>query len=115
MGKRTILIDDFTEQELPSETKPLRLSIGNQAYDLFLSEDSTRKLLEVLQPFTENAERVATAAGGSSRTDRRDGAAVRAWAIETGFKFKNAAGEEKTVSERGRIPKEAFDAYDQSN
>lgn len=124
----TRLLDDLDGKELPDDTQPINLSLGRTTYALYLSEDNHGKLLEALDPFIKTAEKVdarssATAApratrkaAAASQTDadgwtKEEKANARAWAIATGYKFTNAAGEEKTLGERGRIPDVVMKAW----
>lgn len=118
MGRKTVLVDDLDGTELPETAKPITLSLGRTTYALYLSEKNHGKLLDALNPFIENAETIS----GSSRTapstagtDKEKLKAVRAWAQSTGYKYKNAAGEEVTLGDRGRIPQEVIDAYESAN
>lgn len=111
MPKKTItsLFDDLDGKELPEDTAPITLSMGRTTYNLYLSETNHGKLLKALDPFIKDAETVSTNAAprktaAASGADKEEQKAIRAWAIETGFKYKNAAGEEKTLGDRGRIP-----------
>lgn len=123
MGRKYILTDDLTGEELPEDTDAVRLSLGRTTYNLYLSEDSHGKLLEALNPFIENAETaspstgtpVRRGSGSASSADKEKLKKVRAWAQATGYKYKNAAGEETTLGDRGRIPQEVIDAYDKAN
>lgn len=121
MGRKTVLVDDLDGTELPDDTQPVRLSLGRTTYNLYLSEKNHGKLMEAVTPFIENAETVqgSTApratSSRSSSSDKERNAAVRAWAQSTGFKFTNAAGEEVTLGDRGRIPDAVFKAYDEAN
>ena len=125
MGRKTVLLDDYDGAELPDDAQPVNLSLGRTTYALYLSEKNHGKLLEALNPFIENAETVSAAvgvprrAGGTpapvSSADKERNKAVRAWAQASGFKFKNVAGEETTLGDRGRIPQEVYDAYDAAN
>ena len=123
MGKKYVLVDDLDGSELPEDTTPVTLSLGRTTYSLYLSEANHGKLLEALNPFIENAE---TTSSSTARSAGRAGTAtnaadkeklkqVRAWAQSTGFKYKNAKGEETTLGDRGRIPQEVIDAYDAAN
>lgn len=119
MGRKTVLVDDLDGTELPEGTQAINLSMGRTTYALYLSEKNHEKLLKALTPFIENAETVS--GGSSSRTarsssqDKEKMKKVREWAQATGFKFKDAAGNEKTLGDRGRIPDEVVAAYDAAN
>lgn len=121
MGKRYVLVDDLDGKELPEGTEPVHLSLGRTTYALYLSEDSHGKLLEVLNPFIENAETVAAptrtaraASSSASSADKEKMKKVREWAQATGYTYKNAKGEDTTLGDRGRIPQEVVDAYDKA-
>ena len=120
MGRKTVLVDDLDGSELPEDTSPVILSLGRTTYNLYLSEKNHGKLLEALNPFIENAETTSSTARSTSTrstsgADKEKLKAVRAWAQSTGFKYKNAKGEEATLGDRGRIPQEVIDAYDEAN
>ena len=121
MGRKTVLLDDLDGTELPDDTQPIRLAIGRSDYRVYLTEANHEKLLNALQPFIENAEKVGTPvadrvrSSSPSNADKEKLKAVREWAIATNFKYKNAAGEEKTLGDRGRIPQDVIDAYEKAN
>jgi hypothetical protein len=127
MGRKYVLLDDLTGDELPDSTEPIHLSLGRTTYALYLSEDSHGKLLEAVQPFIENAETVSqepsrgtarsssTAASSSSAADKERLKKIRAWAQSTNYKYKNAKGDEVTLGDRGRIPEEVIKAYTENN
>lgn len=118
MGRKTVLLDDFDGSELPDDAQPIRLSLGRTTYALYLSEKNHGKLMEALTPFIENAETEAPprgtpvrSSGATSDKDKEDQKNARLWAQTTGFKYKNAAGEEKTLGDRGRIPDAVMKAW----
>lgn len=121
MGRKTVLVDDLDGTELPEDTAPITLSLGRSTYNLYLSDKNHGKLMDALTPFIENAEAVNTsarigrsaAAQGLANKDKLK--KVREWAQSTGYKYKNAKGEEVTLGDRGRIPQEVIDAYDEAN
>lgn len=120
MGRKTVLVDDLDGTELPEDTQPIRLSLGRTTYSLYLSDKNHEKLLEAVTPFIENAETVQGSTAPRSATpaksaDKERLRAVREWAQSTGFKYKNAAGEEVTLGDRGRIPDAVVKAYDEAN
>lgn len=120
MPKQTIvqLLDDYDGKALPEDTKPVNLSLGRTTYALYLSEDNHGKLLEALEPFIKDAETVSTTAGApraakaADDADKAAKAAARKWAVETGYKFKGADGEERTLGDRGRIPDVVMKAWE---
>jgi hypothetical protein len=117
MGRKTVLLDDFDGKELPDETSPVRLSLGRTTYNLYLSEKNHGKLLETLEPFVKDAETqkssvtLTPSSGKPSAADKEDQKNARAWAIASGFKYTNAAGEEKTLGDRGRIPDAVMEGW----
>jgi hypothetical protein len=120
MGRKTVLVDDLDGKELPEGTKPVRLSVNGWAYDLYLSDDNTAKLMEAITPFTENAELVDDTpvprrTSRAASADKEKMKAVREWAQATKYTYKNAKGEDTTLGDRGRIPQEVVDAYDKAN
>lgn len=124
MGKKYVLVDDLTGEELPGDTAPVYLTLGRNSYHLYLSEESHGKLLEALDPFIEDAEydyigSSATskpkAAAAASTADKERMTAIRTWAQSTGFKYENAKGEKVTLGDRGRIPQVVIDAYEKEN
>lgn len=120
MPRQTIvqLTDDYDGKPLPDDTKPVTLSLNRTTYSLYLSDKNHGKLLDLLNPFIEGAETTTATPvrpSGVSNSDKERNKNVRAWAQSSGFKFKNAAGEETTLGDRGRIPQEVYDAYDKAN
>lgn len=124
MGRKTVLVDDFDGTDLPEDTEPISLSLGRTTYSLYLSEKNHGKLMEALTPYIENAETSATPT--ASRQTGRQGTAtnaadkerltkIRAWAQSSGFTYKNAAGEDTTLGDRGRIPDAVVKAYEEAN
>ena len=122
MGRKTVLLDDFDGEVLPDDTSPVTFSLGRTTYSLYLSEANHGKFMDALTPFIEKAETTTSSSTGSGGRRRSSGSsdkekmkAVRAWAQATGFKFKDAQGNEKSIGDRGRIPQEVVDAYDAAN
>lgn len=122
MARKYVLLDDYDGAELSDDTQPINLKLGRTTYALYLSDDNHTKLLEALTPFIEGAETVSattaavrTAAAPAKSADKAKMKRVRQWAQDTGFKFKGADGTERTLGDRGRIPQEVVDAYDEQN
>lgn len=133
MGKKFVLVDDLTGDQLPEDTEPVNLSLGRTTYTLYLSEDSHGKLLEALEPFISDADTAEVAPSRSTGAPRAsksaaatsdDGwtkdekAAARHWAIETGFEFESATEKDadgnpvkKKLGDRGRIPHVVMTAW----
>lgn len=115
----SVIADDLDGKDLPEDTKPVTLSLGRTTYNLYLSEANHGKLLEAVNPFIENAETVSStparsSSSSSSSADKEKMKKVREWAQASKFKFTDAAGNEKTLGDRGRIPAEVVDAYDKA-
>lgn len=120
MGRKYVLVDDLDGSELPDNTEPVTFSLGRTTYSLYLSEANYGKFMDALTPFIENAETSSSTPAPARRrssggTDKEKMKSVREWAQSTGFKFKDAAGNEKTLGDRGRIPEEVVKAYDEAN
>lgn len=112
MGRRYVLVDDYDGKELDSDTKPTRVSIGRKAWNLYLSDDNLGKLYEALEPFTKDAEQDSGSQSAPKPTsDRARTRAIREWAQAQGIKQPNG----KPLGDRGRIPKEIEDAYDEAH
>ena len=113
MGRRTVLVDDYDGEELPSDTAPLRLSLGRKTYRLYLGEKSLEALYDALEPFTKDAEVEGSSStpAPTQKADRERVKAVRAWAQAEGIKQPNG----KPLGDRGRIPDEIFKAYDDAH
>lgn len=119
MPRQTIvqLTDDYDGKALPDDTSPVTLSLGRTTYNLYLSEDNHGKLLELLNPFIEDAEtvssssRTAAPSKAASSGNKEDQKNARHWAQTSGFKFKDAQGNEKTLGDRGRIPDAVLDGW----
>lgn len=110
MARKTILIDDYDGTELPSDTAPMRLTLGRRSYNLYLGEQSLEALYAALEPFTKEADTdTATPVKAPQKADKDRVKAVRAWAQAEGIKQPNG----KPLGDRGRIPDEIFKAYDE--
>ncbi len=119
MARKVVLVDDYDGKELPEDTQPVNLSLGRTTYNLYLSEGNHGKLMEALEPFIKDAETTASAPASAPRVstakaDRDHLKQVRAWAIANKVTYKGADGEERTLGDRGRIPQELIDAYEEA-
>lgn len=118
MPRKTVLVDDLDGSELPEETQPVVLSLGRTTYNLYLSDKSHEKLLKALEPFVTDAETTSATPASAGRpkptqsptADKERMRAIRAWAQETNTLYKG-----KPLGDRGRIPQEIIDAYDEAN
>lgn len=101
-----ILLDDIDGGEAK---RTATFALDGKAYEIDLNEENLDKLSEAMAPFIAKARRSSTGAGRrpASRASSTggDASAVRTWAREHGY----------DVSDRGRVPKEIRDAYDQSH
>lgn len=102
MAKHTqvVRVDDLDGEEITSGVKSIRFSLGDNAYEIDLTEQNARKFYDDLAPYVAAARRVRgrRLAGG---TDRQQLQAIRSWAQEHGIK----------VSARGRVSQQVQDAY----
>jgi len=125
MARKTVLLDDFDGTELPDDTKPLRVVVGDAAYDVYLSEDNSAKFEEAIEPFINTAERVsqstprtqavrASAGTSAKAADRERNRKAREWARSTGFEYPGADGKMRTLGERGRVPEEVIKAWEEA-
>lgn len=111
MGKRYVLVDDYSGDELPEDTSPVRLSLGRKAYNLYLSDKSLEALYSALEPFVKDAETdTGKASPNQKSSDRERIKAIRTWAQNKNIKHNG-----KPLGDRGRIPQEIVDAYDKEN
>ncbi len=104
---QTILLDDMDGGEA---RRTATFAIDGKAYEIDLNDANLDKLSDALAPFIEKARRSSTTGGRRPATrgassSNGDASAVRTWAREQGYE----------VSDRGRVPKEIRDAYDQSH
>lgn len=120
MGRTTIEVikDDFDGKELPAETQAVNLSIGSKRYMLYLSDQNHGKLLDLLQPFIENAEiaydhkEMTKHRNSFKAADKEHNAKVRHWAIQTGYEYENAQKKMVKLGDRGRIPDVVVKAWE---
>lgn len=100
---RILLIDDLDGSEA---SEAVSFAVDGVSYEIDLNDANAAELREAFARWIGHARR----AGGRRAAGRRSGAGpkssdIRAWARENGF----------TVSERGRIPAEVRDAYDNAH
>ena len=93
-------------------------SLENRTYEIDLSDENTDKLHEALAPFIEHGRKAGGRSDGrgrsqrqtamtekTARSSREETHAIREWARANGHQ----------VSDRGRIPKSAIEAYHAAN
>lgn len=102
-----ILLDDMDGSEAK---RTVTFALDGKNYEIDLNDANLEKLAGVLEPYIEKARRTTGTtrrAPGTRKpaTGGSDASAVRTWAREHGFE----------VSDRGRVPKEVRDAYDEAH
>ncbi|MGQ0837149.1 histone-like nucleoid-structuring protein Lsr2 [Actinokineospora sp.] len=110
--KVTVSLVDDLDGSTAEET--VEFGLDGAAYQIDLSSDNAERLRDALADFVDHARRsggrkraaVKVTAGRAPRTasaDREQNQAIREWARKQGMK----------VSDRGRIPSEVLDAYNE--
>ncbi|MCG8917795.1 Lsr2 family protein [Actinokineospora sp. PR83] len=110
--KVTVSLVDDLDGSIAEET--VEFGLDGASYQIDLSSDNAEKLREALADFIDSARRSGgrkrlpgkVAVGRAPRTasaDREQNQAIREWARKQGMK----------VSDRGRIPSEVLDAYNE--
>lgn len=97
------IFDDYSSQELPETTKPIRYDFNGRAYHLYLSDESKRAVDSFIAELTDGADEIVTGSrmkappikAGYSLDD------VRAWARQNGHE----------VSDNRRAPNSVIDAF----
>lgn len=108
MGRRTVLVDDYSGKELPDDTSPVRLSLGRTTYRLYLGEKSLEALYSALEPFTKDAEKeTGSSSVQEKKSDRARTRLIREWAQANNVQWNG-----KPLGDRGRIPEEIVEQYD---
>lgn len=117
MGIKQVLVDDLTGEELPSETKPMTVTVDGKKHEVYLSAKSSERLMDMLTGVAPllNGHKAPAAAASSSTGSRSktetygyDYAEVKTWAIANGIKAKNG----NPVTEKTpRIGQDVYDAY----
>jgi hypothetical protein len=105
MAQRVIhqLVDDLDGTEIPDGGETVRFGLDRQSYEIDLSPAHATQLRDALTPYVKVARRVTSApARRTSRPQRGNFEAVRAWAAENGYH----------VAARGRISAEVLTAYE---
>ncbi|HVK20812.1 MAG TPA: Lsr2 family protein [Actinokineospora sp.] len=109
--KVTVSLVDDLDGSQAAET--VEFGLDGASYQIDLSSDNAEKLREALADFVDSARRsggrkraLKVAVGRAPRAasaDREQNQAIREWARKQGMK----------VSDRGRIPSEVLDAYNE--
>lgn len=108
MGRATILIDDFDGKTLNGNIKPIRVTVGNESWDVYLSAKNAQALRKAIDPFVKSADK----ASGTIKTTRprtrrpaapkRDLETIRQWARSEGIEVKD----------RGRVAQSVIEQYE---
>lgn len=97
------------------DVQNIQLGHRGKTYALDLGPSNRQALADALAPFLEKAHEVRptppSRRGQSAAQNHDETAAIRAWAQSTGITYRNAAGNEVTLGDRGRIPEEVRQAY----
>lgn len=121
MPIRQMKVDDYSGEPLPEDVEPLRVSVGVDAWNLYLSEDSKEKLQAALSPFTDDADRAtsSTRSGTGSGTATKPRATTANKAVTTSGKTAREVREALrehgyTVADQGRFSAEQKANYETS-
>ncbi|MFD2758146.1 histone-like nucleoid-structuring protein Lsr2 [Gulosibacter faecalis] len=106
------LIDDLDGTQLTEgQGETVKFGLDGVEYEIDLSDANAEGLRETLSSYVKSARRVGGRAQRGTRTllptagPKRDLSAVRKWATANGY----------TVANRGRVPQDVLDAYDEAN
>ncbi|OLR89762.1 histone-like nucleoid-structuring protein Lsr2 [Actinokineospora bangkokensis] len=109
--KVTVSLVDDLDGSVAEET--VEFGLDGASYQIDLSADNAEKLRELLADFIDSARRaggrkratgkLVAKAPRSASADREQNQAIRDWARKHGM----------TISDRGRIPSEVLDAYNE--
>ena len=110
---RTFMVDDIDGSQ--DDVSTVQIALDSVSYEIDLSADNAALLREKLARFVDNGKKVTTHPRGRKQTSRRvvtsapvgreQAQAVRDWARNNGY----------TVSERGRIPKNVQEAFENAH
>ena len=110
---RTFMVDDIDGSQ--EDVSTVQIALDSVSYEIDLSADNAALLREKLARFVDNGKKVTTHPRGRKQTSRRvvtsapvgreQAQAVRDWARNNGY----------TVSERGRIPKNVQEAFENAH
>ncbi len=105
MATKTVLVDDL---DGGTADATVTFALDGRSYSLDLSSKNAAKLREALQPYVIAAtsiseEKVALVIENRSSIEQRT--AIRKWARKKGYE----------IAERGRIPQEVQEAFDEAH
>lgn len=113
MGRATILIDDFDGKTLTGNAKPIRVTVGDESWDVYLSSKNANALRKAVEPFVKAADKASATSrtrttrsrarrAGTSTGPRHNLEEIREWARANDIEVKN----------RGRIAQSVIDQYE---
>lgn len=117
MARRIVhqLVDDLDGTLLEvGEGETVLFSLDGSAYEIDLTDENAAALRETFARYIAAARPISRSAGVSAssaaprkrrRTGQQDYTAIRAWAKDNGYQ----------VSERGRVPANVLEAYDDAH
>jgi len=102
---KVFLIDDIDGSDA---TDTVNFAVDGVDYEIDLNEEHAKELRADFEKWVKHARRTGgrrtrRAGGGRSSAGASDAAKIRAWARENGYE----------VSDRGRVPAEIREAYEQ--
>jgi hypothetical protein len=97
MARTVVLTDDLDGSP---DASPIRFSVGDEAWEIDLTEANAEKLRKVVERFANKARPIYIRRSARPTPDV-DTQAVRAWAAKEGIE----------LSPKGRIPVEVVDRY----
>ncbi len=108
---QVLLVDDITGEEVKDDGSTVNFAVDGVEYEIDLNEKNLGKFRESMKFYTDHGRRtggrkqrgtVGSSAGGSTKTDPSQLAAIREWGRGNGYK----------VSDRGRVSQEIKDAFE---
>ena len=101
------LVDDLTGADA-DET--VSFALDGAAYEIDLTDENAQRLRDILAVYVSNGRRSATElrrgdVRRTTRADREQTAAIRKWARSNGFE----------IGDKGRIPTQIVDAYNNAH
>jgi hypothetical protein len=97
------VFDDYSGEELPETTKPVRYDFNGRAYHLYLSEQSRRTVDAFIADLTEGADEIVT------------GSRMKAPPIKAGYSLEDvrdwARKHGHAVSDNRRAPNSVIEAF----
>lgn len=98
------LVDDLTGETITDTGHSVEFTwIDGKRYHLDLSDENYQALVDCMTPYVDNAQRLTSKGKPVTRTRAATGLKeIRAWARQNGYE----------VSDRGRVPEEIVQAYE---